>query len=215
MDRVMTLTEILATKVARLLTVLMILGITPLGTMASAESEQENQQSIGDRIDAATERAMSASQKAFYEAINKMAVSVSFKKGYSVLGKSDRRSLRALVEAHKSQNTRAYIAAWGDQSLREDAPDKEQDSSSGLAQKRMDAIQTQLKKTGFGGRVVLVNMAAKPSAVAEALGFESEEVKSATLTSSDQTTVAHQKIADVLESKGGLGKAVIVLVETK
>jgi hypothetical protein len=109
MDRVMTLTEILATKVARSLTVLMILGITPLGTMASAESEQENQQSIGDRIDAATERAMSASQKAFYEAINKIAVSVSFKKGYSVLGKSDRRSLRALVEAHKSQNTRAYI----------------------------------------------------------------------------------------------------------
>jgi hypothetical protein len=180
---------------------------------ALAEETKEAQKPMGEKAEGVSESALVGTQKAFFDAVDKMTLSFGFGEGKNLITETEKGSIRALVGAQDMTNERAYIAAWGDRALNKKSSAADRRNSEMLAEKRIRAVEEGLKATGFKGKVVLINMATKPSAIADALGIESEAVKSAATATTDETTVRHQKIANTLESKGGLKKAALVLVE--
>ncbi len=187
---------------------------TRLAFAESAEAEKANvaPRTMGEKIDDASDSLMLGSQKAFFEAIDKKSMLFRYNDGKSGLSTTDKRSLRTLIGAQGVAKEKAYIAGWGDASLSKDVSATDRENSENLAQRRIGAVQKSLKDAGFKGEVIGINMVTKPSSLSAVFGLESEEVKSALRTTSDDTTVGTQRIADVLEAKGGFGKSVVVLV---
>jgi hypothetical protein len=180
---------------------------------ALAEETKDAQKTTGEKTESTSDSALVGTQKAFFDAVDKMTLSFGYGEGKSQITETERGSIRALVGAQDVSNERAYIAAWGDRVLNKKSSSADRSKTEALAEKRIRGVEEGLKAAGFKGKVILINMATKTSAIAEALGIESEAVKSAAATTTDETTVRHQKIATTLESKGGLKKAVLVLVE--
>jgi hypothetical protein len=179
---------------------------------AYAETTPADSRSIGEKVEDVSDSALLASQKAFFEAVEKKSLSFKYSQGSSKLSNGEKRSVRALVGAQESTRETAYIAAWSDRKVEDSFTSSDRMSAEALAKARMNALEASLKDAGFSGRTVLLNMATRPSLLAKDLGIESEEVKSAAREPSEETTVRHQKIADTLQSNGGPRKAVVVLV---
>jgi hypothetical protein len=155
------------------------------------------------------EQAVENLKQETYDLVDKDITSVSFSKGSHKLSKSDLSTIRAMYKAVLSDSTveKVIVAAWADDKM--PSGTKLSDAQVDLAEKRADAIKDVLKKMG-NKNVDTYNMAKDATWIGKVFETQNAEIKEAMKgTPADDANA--NRIAELLESKGGVSKAVVII----
>jgi hypothetical protein len=155
------------------------------------------------------EQAVENLKQETYDLVDKDITSVSFSKGSHKLSKSDLSTIRAMYKAVLSDNTvdKVIVAAWADDKM--PSGTKLSDAQVDLAEKRADAIKDVLKKMG-NKNVDTYNMAKDATWIGKVFETQNAEIKEA-MKGSPADDANANRIAELLESKGGVSKAVVII----
>jgi hypothetical protein len=155
------------------------------------------------------EQAVENLKQETYDLVDKDITSVSFSKGSHKLSKSDLSTIRAMYKAVLSDNTveKVIVAAWADDKM--PSGTKLSDAQVDLAEKRADAIKDVLKKMG-NKNVDTYNMAKDASWIGKVFETQNAEIKEA-MKGNPADDANANRIAELLESKGGVSKAVVII----
>jgi hypothetical protein len=155
------------------------------------------------------EQAVENLRQEVYDLVDKDITAVSFSKGSHKLSKSDASSLRAMYKAVLTDDTvdKVIIAAWADDKM--PTGGKLSDAQVDLAEKRADAIEDLLKKMG-NKNIDTYNMAKDATWIGKVFETQNAEIKEA-LKGKPADDANANRIAQLLESKGGVSKAVVII----
>lgn len=155
------------------------------------------------------EQAVENLKQETYDLVDKDITSVSFSKGSHKLSKSDLSTIRAMYKAVLSDNTveKVIVAAWADDKM--PSGTKLSDAQVDLAEKRADAIKDVLKKMG-NKNVDTYNMAKDATWIGKVFETQNAEIKEA-MKGNPADDANANRIAQLLESKGGVSKAVVII----
>jgi outer membrane protein OmpA-like peptidoglycan-associated protein len=186
-------------------------------TLFAAEGKVERAaETTGNKIERAAESAANKVEQAVqdlktagYDLVDKDVTAISFSKGSHKLSKSDVSTLNAMYKAVLSDNTvdKVIVAAWADEKM--PAGGKLSDAQVDLAEKRADAIEDALEKMG-NKDVDTYNMAKDASWIGKVFETQNAEIKEAVKGQPSDDANAN-RIAQLLESKGGVSKAVVII----
>lgn len=193
-----------------------LLNPTLFGEEGKVEKAAEN---TANKVERAAESAATKVEQAVenlktetYDLVDKDITAVSFAKGSHKLSKSDLSTIRAMYKAVLTDDTvdKVIIAAWADDKM--PSGGKLSDAQVDLAEKRADAIEDVLKKMG-NKNVDTYNMAKDASWIGKVFETQNAEIKEA-LKGKPADDANANRIAQLLESKGGVSKAVVVIKRT-
>lgn len=155
------------------------------------------------------EQAVENLRQEVYDLVDKDITAVSFNKGSHKLSKSDASTLRAMYKAVLTDDTveKVIIAAWADDKM--PTGGKLSDAQVDLAEKRADAIEDVLKKMG-NKNIDTYNMAKDATWIGKVFETQNAEIKEA-LKGKPADDANANRIAQLLESKGGVSKAVVII----
>lgn len=155
------------------------------------------------------EQAVENLKQETYDLVDKDITSISFAKGSWKLSKSDLSTLRAMYKAVLTDDTvdKVIVAAWADDKM--PSGTKLSDAQIDLAEKRADAIEDVLKKMG-NKNVDTYNMAKDATWIGKVFETQNAEIKEAMKGKPADDATAN-RIAQQLESKGGVSKAVVII----
>lgn len=183
------------------------------GEEGKLEKAAEN---TGNKVERAAENAANKVEQAVedlrqeaYDLVDKDITGVTFTKGSHKLSKSDLSTIRAMYKAVLTDDTvdKVIIAAWADEKM--PSGGKLSDAQVDLAEKRADAIKDVLKKMG-NKNVDTYNMAKDASWIGKVFETQNAEIKEA-LKGKPADDANANRIAQLLESKGGVSKAVVII----
>jgi hypothetical protein len=162
-----------------------------------------------DSAQTKVENAVEDLKTAAYDLVDKDITSISFAKGSYKLSKAEVSSLRAVYKAVQSDSTvdKVIVAAWGDDKM--PSGDKLSDAQVDLAGKRAEAIENVLEKMG-NKNIDTYNMAKDASWIGKVFETQNAEIKEA-MKGNPADDASANRIAQLLESKGGVSKAVVIV----
>jgi hypothetical protein len=190
-----------------------LLNPTLFGEEGRIEKAAEN---TGNKIERAAENAAAKVEQAVenlkeetYDLVDKDITAVSFAKGSHKLSKSDASTIRAMYKAVLTDDTveKVIIAAWADDKM--PTGGKLTDAQVDLANRRTDAIKDVLKKMG-NKNIDTYNMAKDATWIGKVFETQNAEIKEA-LKGKPADDANANRIAQMLESKGGVSKAVVII----
>jgi outer membrane protein OmpA-like peptidoglycan-associated protein len=146
---------------------------------------------------------------AAYELSENDITTISFAKGSSTLTETEKSGLRSAYQVLVNDPSveRVIVAAWSDQPLpRHKKLSRKQVS---LAEKRADHVKFVLKDIG-DKNIDTYNMAKEASWIGKVFETQNAEIKGA-LQGKPADDAYANRIAQLLESKGGVSKAVVIV----
>lgn len=155
------------------------------------------------------EQAVENLKQETYDLVDKDITAISFAKGSHKLSKSDLSTIRAMYKAVLTDDTvdKVIVAAWADDKM--PSGTKLSDAQVDLAEKRADAIEDVLKKMG-NKNVDTYNMAKDATWIGKVFETQNAEIKEA-MKGKPADDANANRIAQLLESKGGVSKAVVII----
>ncbi len=172
-------------------------------------AEEGKVEKAAENAAAKVEQAVEDLKQETFDLVDKDITGVSFAKGSHKLSKSDLSTIRAMYKAVLTDDTvdKVIVAAWGDDKM--PSGGKLSDAQVDLADRRVDAIKNVLKKMG-NKNIDTYNMAKDASWIGKVFETQNAEIKEA-LKGKPADDANANRIAQLLESKGGVSKAVVII----
>lgn len=162
-----------------------------------------------DQGEDAAKKSLELAENSVMAGLEKMSIVVDFARNKSLLTSEEKKDIKKMLDAQDNRSYKAYVAAWADV----DKVELSKKSNANLAKKRVEVLDKYIRNSGFKGEIVGINMDSESGLFSKVFKTESSQMKNALDHSRSDVDLKHHRIAEVIKSKGGKSKAVLILAE--